>query len=156
MSEPVLFKGYLEPSFNWNEEDELILQPVFMVPVEVFRTGFLIRPEYRTVMAIVEAVGGKVQFIPEKKAPGVLEPEPGGRRLPANSSADRALRNAESAAVTEGREGWRALSGSSHAMTREEKLRACWKIWVRHGETLTDSVNGNSMKAGELLGLILP
>ncbi len=156
MAAPVPFKGFLEPSIEWGEEDDLVLQPVFLVPVEVFRTGFLTRPEYKTVVAIVEAVGGKVQFIQEKKAPRILDPEPEGSRLPANIPADRALRNAESAAVTEGREGWRALSGSSHVMAREEKMKACWKVWVRHGETLTDSINGNSMNAGELLGLLLP
>lgn len=150
------FSGYMAPSVHWKEEDELFLQPVYLVPVEVFTTGFLSRPEYKTVMAVVDAVGGSVSIVPLKKPPAVLDGEPGGRRLPANITLATAVLGAESAAMSEGREGWRALARSSHVMAKEAQARICWKVWVRNGENLLDTVTGRSFPVGELLGLFLP
>jgi len=149
-------RGHLAPSVTWNENSELFLQPVYLVPVEVFTTGLLSRPEYKTVTAVVDAVGGRVSIILQKKTPAILEGEPAGRRLPANITLGDALLGAESAAVTEGREGWRALARSSHVMAKEVQARMCWKVWVRDGELLQDTVTGRSLSAGLLLGLFLP
>jgi len=32
----------------------------------------------------------------------------------------------------------------------------CWKVWVRNGENLVDSVSGKSLPLGDLVGLLLP
>lgn len=82
--------------------------------------------------------------------------EPEGVRLPVNISRKRAAAIAESAALSEGREGWRSLAVSSHVMAREEKVLACWIVWIRSGSSLTDSTSGKSVNAGEILGLVLP
>ena len=148
--------GYLAPSVHWKEGDELFLQPVYLVPVEVFTTGILSRPEYKTVIAVVDAVGGRVSIISQKKAPAVMEGEPAGKKLPVNITLAVALLGAESAAVSEGREGWRALARSSHVMAKEPQARMCWKVWARDGEGLQDTVTGRSLAAGELFGLFLP
>lgn len=150
------FRGNLAPSIQWNEDDEIFLQPVYLVPVEVFTTGLLARPEYKTVIAVVDAVGGRVSIVPLKKLPEILEGEPKGRKLPVNITLAGAVLGAESAAVSEGREGWRALARSSHVMARKSGVRQCWKVWVRDGANLVDTVSGKSFPVGELLGLFLP
>ncbi|GAB6280330.1 MAG: hypothetical protein STSR0007_03930 [Thermovirga sp.] len=150
------FNGYLAPSIHWGEGDELFLQPVYLIPVEVFTTGFLSRPEYKTVMATVDAVGGRVSIGPLKKTPAILTGEPDGRRLPVNITLVSAVLDAESAAALEGRDGWRALARSSHVMANESQARGCWKVWARDGESLVDTVTGRSFPVGELLGLFLP
>lgn len=150
------FCGHLVPAVQWSGQDELFLQPVYIVPLEIFTTGLLARPEYKTVMAIVEAVGGRVSIVAAKNVPKIAGGEPKGRKLPVNVALDRAVSSAESAGVSEGREGWRALAGSSHVMARESEARACWKVWIRSGGSLVDTVTGKSFPVGELLGLLLP
>jgi hypothetical protein len=150
------FKGCIEPAIKWQAGAELILQPVYLVPVEVFRTGLLSRPTYGTVTVVVDAVGGRPQTLHGKETPKVTGSEPEGVRLPVNISRKRAAAIAESAALSEGREGWRSLAVSSHVMAREEKVLACWIVWIRSGSSLTDSTSGKSVNAGEILGLVLP
>jgi hypothetical protein len=149
------FSGYFVPVVKWVEGDFLFLQPLYLIPVEVFTTGLLKRPEYKTVIAVVEAVGGRVESF-RKDMPAISEGHPEGRKLPVTLAPERAVRIAESALVSEGREGWRALAGSSHVMAREKEMRSCWKIWIRSGENLVDSVTGKEFPAGEFLGLMLP
>jgi hypothetical protein len=85
-----------------------------------------------------------------------MEGEPEGIRLPVNISRPRAVMIAEGTAVTEGREGWRSLTGSCHVLAREEKALACWKAWIRSGDSLVDSTSGKKVSVGEMLGLMLP
>jgi hypothetical protein len=150
------FKGCIEPTIKWEAGAELILQPVYLVPVEVFRTGLLSRPTYGTVTVVVDAVGGRTQILHGEEVLRVTGSEPEGVRLPVNISRERAVGTAKSAVISEGREGWRSLAGSSHAIAREEKVHACWIVWIRSGGSLTDSTSGKSVNAGEILGLVLP
>ncbi|HON34005.1 MAG: hypothetical protein WBJ42_02630 [Thermovirgaceae bacterium] len=156
MEETEVFSGCIEPALKWEEGDEVVLQPVYMIPVEVFRTGFFSRPSYKTVTVVVDASGGRAQIIQDRDAPRVTKMEPQGIRLPANLSRRRAVMIAEAAAVTEGREGWRSLARSCHALAREEKALACWKAWIRSAGFLTDSTSGKRITLGEMLGLLLP
>ncbi len=149
------FSGHFLPSVKWIEGDILFLQPLYLVPVEVFTTGMLKRPEYKTVVAVIEAVGGRVESL-RKNMPAISEGNPEGRKLPVNLAPEKAVRIAECALVSEGREGWRALAGSSHVMARDRDMRSCWKIWIRSGESLVDSVTGKEFPAGEFLGMMLP
>jgi len=150
------FSGYLASSVPWKEGDELFLQPVYLVPVEVFTTGLLSRPEYKTVIAVVEAVGGRVSIADSRKTPKVIEGEAKGRKFPANITFELAVASAENEAASQGRGGWRALLGSSHVLARESEARACWKIWIRSGDDLIDSVTGKHFPVAEFLGLLLP
>ncbi len=150
------FNGHLVPAVQWREKDEIFLQPVYLVPIEVFTTGLLARPEYKTVIAVVEAVGGRVSIADSSKTPKVIEGEPKGRKLPANITFELAVASAENEAASQGRGGWRALLGSSHVLARESEARACWKIWIRSGDDLIDSVTGKHFPVAEFLGLLLP
>ncbi len=145
MEEDEVFSGCIEPAHEWEEGAELVLQPVYMIPVEVFRTGFFSRPTYRTVTVVVDASGGRVHITREASLPRVMD-----------LSRRRAVMIAEGAAVTEGREGWRSLAGSCHVLAREEKALACWKAWIRSASFLIDSTSGKKVTLGEMLGLLLP
>ena len=74
MEETEVFSGCIEPALKWEEGDEVVLQPVYMIPVEVFRTGFFSRPSYKTVTVVVDASGGI--YYPGGR-PRVMETEPG-------------------------------------------------------------------------------
>ena len=156
MEEDEVFSGCIEPAHEWEEGAEVVLQPVYMIPVEVFRTGFFSRPTYRTVTVVVDASGGRVHITRGASLPRVMETEPEGLRLPVNLSRRRAMMIAEGAAVTEGREGWRSLAGSCHVLARKEKALACWKAWIRSASFLIDSTSGKKVTLGEMLGLLLP
>lgn len=156
MGENDAFRGCIEPVLKWEEGAEIVLQPVYLIPVEAFRTGLFSRPAYRTLTVVVDASGGRAHIIQEKDALRVMEGEPEGVRLPVNISLPRAVMIAEETAVTEGREGWRSLTGSCHVLAREEKALACWKAWIRSGDSLVDSTSGKKVSVGEMLGLMLP
>ena len=155
MEETEIFSGCIEPALEWEEGDEVVLQPVYMIPVEVFRTGFFSRPSYKTVTVVVDASAGRAHITRGKDALRVREMEPPGMRLPANLSRRTAVMIAEGAAVAEGREGWRSFTRSCHVMAREEKTVACWKAWIRSTDSLTDSISGKKVDLGEMLGLLL-
>jgi len=156
MEEKGAFRGCIEPVLKWEEGAEVLLQPVYLIPVEAFRTGLFARPAYRTLTVVVEASGGRAHIIHGRDALRVMEGEPEGVRLPVNVPRRRAVAIAEETAVTEGREGWRSLIGSCHVMAREEKALACWKAWIRSGDSLTDSTSGKKISVGRMLGLMLP
>jgi len=147
--------GYLKPGRDLPENARFLLQPVFVVPVEVFTTGMLARPQYRRMKAVVEAVSGMVELFPEKKLVIEHREPPEGEILPASVKAAAAARVAEEAAMGEGREGWKALMRSAHAMARPEETVASWRIWIVKGDSLEDSLTGKTIKAGILLSMML-
>lgn len=155
MTETIEISGHIAPSVFLGEDDDLLLQPVYLVPVEVFTTGLLARPEYRTITVMVDGVGGRVSVFAGKNIQ-LSEGEPSGKKLPVNVTLSEALQAAESAAFSEGRGGWRALARSAHVMAIDSQIRMCWKVWVRNGENLVDSVSGKSLPLGDLVGLLLP
>ncbi len=150
-----LRNGYLKPGRCLPENARFLLQPVFVVPVEVFTTGMLARPQYRRMKAVVEAGSGMVELFPEKKIVIEHREPPQGEKLPASVKAASAARVAEEAAIGEGREGWKALLRSAHVMARGEETEASWRVWIVRGDSLEDSLTGRTIRAGALLSMML-
>jgi len=147
--------GYLKPGRDLPENARFLLQPVFVVPVEVFTTGMLARPQYRRMKAVVEAVSGMVELFPEKKLVIEHREPPEGEILPASVKAAAAARVAEEAAMGEGREGWKALLRSAHVMARGDETESTWRVWIVRGDSLEDSLTGRTIRAGVLLSMML-
>jgi hypothetical protein len=145
------FKGYIKPKKALEHEGEFILQPVYVVPVEVFSQGFLRRPEYKYYQAVVDASTGKAEFLPAGTVKVTEEEPPVGKVLPIAISASQAAALAEADAGHAGREGWRAVIGSAHAIARSEGLVATWRVWILSGDIMIDSLTERTIEGAFFL-----
>ncbi len=147
----VPFYGYIKPKSEISLLEKCILQPVFVVPVEVFTRGLLRRPEYRHYQAVVDASTGKVEFFAEGAISVVEEEPPAGKMLPPVIGASQAAAVAESDARHSGREGWRAVLGSVYVTARSDRVIPTWRIWIRSDSSMTDSLTGRKIDGGVFL-----
>lgn len=147
-----VFTGYIRPKNEMSPECDFLLQPVFVVPVEIFSRGLLLRPQYRYFQAVVDASTGKTEFFAEGTVSVAEGDPPAGKALPAAiKSTSHAAALAESEAERAGREGWRALLGSAHALARNDDVIATWRVWMLSGNSMTDSLTARKIEGGLFL-----
>jgi hypothetical protein len=145
------FKGYIKPKKEMEHEGEFILQPVYVVPVEVFSRGFLRRPEYKYYQAVVDASTGNAEFLPAGTVRVTEEEPPAGKVLPIAINASQAAALAETDAGRTGREGWRSVLGSAHAIARSEGLVATWRVWILSGDIMIDTLTERTIEGALFL-----
>ncbi len=134
-----------------NETGEFILQPVFVVPVEIFTRGLLRRPEYRYYQAVVDASTGKTEYFPEGTVSVIEEEPPAGKTLPPVIGVTQAAAVAESDARHSGREGWRAVLGSAYVTARSDRVIATWRVWIVSDNSMTDCLTGRKIDGAVFL-----
>ncbi|MGC9372211.1 MAG: hypothetical protein ACP5CD_00880 [Thermovirgaceae bacterium] len=145
------FYGYIKPKREITQTGEFILQPVFVVPVEVFTRGLLRRPEYRYYQAVVDASTGKAEYFPEGAVSVIEREPPAGKTLPPVIGASKAAAVAESEARHSGREGWRAVLGSAYVTARSDRVIATWRVWLLSDNSMTDSLTGRKIDGAVFL-----
>jgi len=147
-------KGYIRTNKELTS-NKLILQPVYVIPLEIFTTGLLSRPQYIHKLAVVEASGGIVEFFPTKKINIEDEEPPVGVRLPVNIGKDEAVNKALMAAEMEGRGGWRSFLRSVWPSVVEEKVSICWRVWYLDGNQAVDTVTSKKIDASVWLSIVM-
>jgi hypothetical protein len=153
MDEP--FYGYLKPKRGINHNGEFILQPVFVVPVEIFTRSLLLRPEYKYYQAVVDASTGETEYFPEGAVSVIEEEPPAGKILPPVISASQAAVAAEAQTRHSGREGWKAVLGSAYVTARSERVTAAWRLWIISGNSMIDSLTGKKIDGAGFLARFL-
>ena len=148
-------KGYVTPSNTEIVSGKLILQPIYLVPLEIFQTSLLSRPQYIHKLAVVEASGGSVEFFPMGKLKIEEKDPPEGMKLSVNLEKKSALNRALMAAEMEGREGWRSFFRSIWPSADESKVSLRWRLWYLDGMYAVDSISSKRIDPGVLLSIIM-
>ncbi|MFP4482501.1 MAG: hypothetical protein ACLFN0_06900 [Thermovirgaceae bacterium] len=149
------FNGYIKPKNEIRQDEKLILQPVFVVSVEVFTRGLLRRPEYRYYQAVVDASTGNSEFFPDGSVSVLEEEPPAGKAIPPVIDASQAVAVAELDARHSGRQGWKAVFGSAYVKARKESVVATWRVWVLLEDSMTDSLTGRKIDGAVFLANFL-
>jgi hypothetical protein len=129
--------------------------PFYMVPVEIFTRGMLIRPSYVRGVVLVDGLSAVATLL--DGAPSLEE-----RRIRAEWLLPRlSVREAESVAqrieVGSGRSGGVfRFSRVSSVHVREEDIRLVWRVWFQdeaHG--MVDAFSGDRVEKSDLMSLFL-
>ena len=147
-------KGYIKTDKDLTS-NKLILQPVYVIPLEIFKTGLLSRPQYVHKLAVVEASGGTVELFPTKKIKIEDKEPPVGVRLPVNIEKGEAVRRALMAAEMEGRGGWRSFLRSVWPSVAEDKVCICWRIWYLDDNQAVDTVTSKKIAGSVWLSIVM-
>lgn len=149
------FGGHIRPKKELAFGNDCILQPVYVVSLEVFRRGLLTRPEYKHYQAVVDAGTGKVEFFPSGSIHVISGLPFDGKTLPVLIGTTEAEALAEMAARQPGKGGWKSFLSSIHVFAATQKTISTWRIWIASGDKLIDSVTEKEINVGVFLAQFL-
>lgn len=134
--------------------DEVLLSPVYLLPVNIMERGLLTRVKLTTKTVLVDASSGRASSCDGRvKLCAARELPAAARELPVKLSPAEAEAVAETAASPEEARGWRRGLRSAELFFLDSGRALAWRAYIVRGSLLIDTFTGESRDTSSVIDI---